>query len=238
MSATSLSPDAVEAGAVAREPLGAVATINRGVRIAPELSRGFTLTLLCAFGGAVGRVTVPILIQQAIDRGLRAGDVQVGVITVLGAIGLVVVALTAWSQRTAVARLGVRSEEALYGLRVRLFDHIHRLSLADHADERRGALVARVTSDIETLTQFFSWGGVAWLLDGTLMVARGGRDDRLRLGAGAGRLRRRGAVGDRVAPRAAAPGRRLRRGSREELRPADLGVGVRDGGGHDPRLRR
>ena len=34
----------------------------------------------------------------------------------------------------------------------------------------RGALVARVTSDIETLAQFFQWGGLAWLLDGTLMV--------------------------------------------------------------------
>ena len=63
-----------------------------------------------------------------------------------------------------------RSEEALYDLRARLFDHIHRLSLADHNEERTGALVARVTSDIETLAQFFQWGGLAWLLDGTLML--------------------------------------------------------------------
>ncbi|HNJ98903.1 MAG TPA: ABC transporter ATP-binding protein, partial [Ilumatobacteraceae bacterium] len=58
----------------------------------------------------------------------------------------------------------------LYGLRVRLFEHIHRLSLADHSEERKGALVARVTSDVETLAQFFQWGGIAWLLDGTLML--------------------------------------------------------------------
>ena len=74
------------------------------------------------------------------------------------------------AQRTAVARLGRRSEEALYGLRVRLFEHIHRLSIADHGEERKGALVARVTSDVETLAQFFSWGALAWLLDGTLML--------------------------------------------------------------------
>jgi ATP-binding cassette, subfamily B, bacterial len=73
-------------------------------------------------------------------------------------------------QRTAVVRLGVRSEQALSDLRTRLIDHIHRISLADHNDERRGALVARVTSDIETLAKFFRWGGLAWLLDGTLMV--------------------------------------------------------------------
>ena len=70
-------------------------------------------------------------------------------------------------------RLGTRSEQALYDLRGRLIGHIHRLSLADHNEERRGALVARVTSDIETLAQFFQWGGLAWLLDGPLMLLVG-----------------------------------------------------------------
>ena len=74
------------------------------------------------------------------------------------------------SQRTAIVRLGTRSEQALNDLRTRLIGHIHRISLADHNDEQRGALVARVTSDIETLTRFFQWGGLAWLIDGTLMM--------------------------------------------------------------------
>ncbi|MFM8776771.1 MAG: ABC transporter transmembrane domain-containing protein, partial [Actinomycetota bacterium] len=30
--------------------------------------------------------------------------------------------------------------------------------------------MSRVTSDIETLTMFFSWGALVWLLDGSLMV--------------------------------------------------------------------
>ena len=70
-------------------------------------------------------------------------------------------------------RLGTRSEEALFHLRGRLIGHIHRLSLADHNEERRGALVARVTSDIETLAQFFQWGGMTWLLNGPLMLLVG-----------------------------------------------------------------
>jgi ABC-type multidrug transport system fused ATPase/permease subunit len=45
------------------------------------------------------------------------------------------------------------------------------LSLEDHNNEKRGALVSRVTSDIETLTQFFSWGGLGLLLDGSQMFA-------------------------------------------------------------------
>jgi putative ABC transport system ATP-binding protein len=54
---------------------------------------------------------------------------------------------------------------------VRAFDHIHRLSMAEHNEQRRGALVARVTSDIETLAQFMEWGAVAWIVDGFLIVA-------------------------------------------------------------------
>lgn len=155
------------------EPLSrwsAAETIGRGVQEAPALRSGFGLTLAFAMVGAGGRVVIPILVQQAIDRGFRHGEVQVDTVAWLAAIGVVVVAIATVCQRTAVLRLGLRSEEALFGLRVRLFEHIHRLSIADHNEERKGSLVARVTSDVETLAQFFSWGALAWLLDGTVMV--------------------------------------------------------------------
>ncbi len=147
----------------------AVETIGRGVKEAPALKSGFGVTAALAAVGALGRVSIPILIQQTIDRGFRDGEVNLEVITWLAMIALVLVAVGAVCQRAAVARLGYRSEEALYGLRIRLFEHIHRMSVADHNEEKKGALVARVTSDVETLAQFFSWGAFAWLLDGTLM---------------------------------------------------------------------
>jgi ABC-type multidrug transport system fused ATPase/permease subunit len=156
------------------EPLGrfsAMSTIGRGLEAAPALRQGLGVTWLLAAGGAMGRLVVPILIQLSVDHGIRGvGDVRVGYVAVLVAIGGLCVALAAISQRQAVIRLAVRSEQSLYDLRVRLIEHIHRLSLADHNDERRGALVARITSDVETLAQFFQWGGLAWLLDGTLML--------------------------------------------------------------------
>src|SRR6185295_136996 len=140
------------------------------VEAAPALRRGIGTTFGLAMVGAAGRVVVPILVQQAIDHGLKEGQVDVGVVMTLGVIGVVVIIIATIAQRTAVARLGLRSEEALYSLRVKLFEHIHRLSLADHSEERKGGLVARVTSDVETLSQFFSGGALAWLLDGTLML--------------------------------------------------------------------
>lgn len=154
--------------------LGAVQTINRGVQAAPALRRGLGLTVLLAVIGAAGRVVVPILIQQSIDKGFDDGQVDVALIGRFAALGALAVIIATFAQRQAVVRLGVRSEEALYGLRVRLFDHIHRLSLADHSEERRGALVARVTGDVEAIAEFFAWGGLAWLLDGTLMIVVAG----------------------------------------------------------------
>jgi ATP-binding cassette subfamily B protein len=159
------------------EPIGrfsAVHTINRGLQEAPVLRQGLVVTWLLAAVGATGRVVVPVLLQQAIDRGIvREGGVRVGFVAVLAAIAAVALLVAGLAQRTAVLRLGQRSEQALYHLRARLIAHIHRISLADHNEERRGALVARVTSDIETLAQFFQWGGLAWLLDGPLMLMVG-----------------------------------------------------------------
>jgi putative ABC transport system ATP-binding protein len=54
---------------------------------------------------------------------------------------------------------------------VRTFDHVHRLSMAEHVEQRRGTLVSRVTSDIETLAQFMEWGAVAWIVDSVVILS-------------------------------------------------------------------
>ena len=157
----------------AEQKRGAVNVITRGLELSPALRRGLGLTVVLALCGTGTRVTVPILVQQVIDRGLDADGVDLRLVLVLCILCGVAVSASALSLRAAIRRLGVRSEEALYGLRVRLFEHIHGLSIAYHNEEKKGALVARVTSDIETLGQFFSWGALAWLLDGTLVVVIG-----------------------------------------------------------------
>ena len=65
------------------EPIGrfsAVHTIGRGVQEAPALRIGFGVTLLLAMIGAAGRVVIPVLIQQSIDKGYKDGAVQVDVV--------------------------------------------------------------------------------------------------------------------------------------------------------------
>ena len=146
------------------------AVIRQGVDIAPELRSGLGLTVVLALLGTGSRLVIPILLRQIIDNGFVDGKMRTQFVTLLCVAGLLSVLLSSVTLRLATARLGTRAERGLFVMRVRLFDHIHRLSLADHNEEKRGALVSRVTSDIETLTRFFSWGGLALLLDGSQML--------------------------------------------------------------------
>jgi putative ABC transport system ATP-binding protein len=148
-----------------------VAVLRRGFAESPELRRGIGLTVALALLGAGGRVVVPVLVQQVIDSGIVGGDVRMGQVWTMAVVAAVVVLATAVLNRATHVRLARASEDALFGLRTRAFDHIHRLSVAHHTDEHRGALVSRVTSDVETLSQFFSWGGLGWLINGAMMVA-------------------------------------------------------------------
>jgi ATP-binding cassette subfamily B protein len=161
----------MHAGEPVQERIQAMRLLRRGLAASPELRRGAVLTLLLALVAGGGRVITPVLVQQTIDHHINGGPVRMaGVLTLVG-IGVVLVLLTAWAARTTNQRLATASERALCGLRVRAFNHIHALSMAHHTEEQRGALVSRVTSDVETLGQFFRWGGLAWIINSALMLA-------------------------------------------------------------------
>ena len=67
--------------------------------------------------------------------------------------------------RATYLRLVRVAEQTLANLRVRVFAHVHRLSIAELDDTRRGVLTARVTADIETIARFAQWGAIAWIVN-------------------------------------------------------------------------
>jgi ATP-binding cassette, subfamily B, bacterial len=152
-------------------PLGALAVIRRGLAVSPELRRGIRVSFGFAVVAAIGKLTVPILVQQVLQRGIL-GPNGFRPVYVYSAASLAVgiIALVLWLSRVAYIRLVHAAEDTLYGLRVRVFEHIHQLSLADHNETKKGIFVSRVTSDIETLARFAQWGAVSWVVDGTLIV--------------------------------------------------------------------
>jgi putative ABC transport system ATP-binding protein len=152
-------------------PLGALAVIRRGLAVSPELRRGIKVSFGFAVIAAIGKLTVPILVQQVLQHGiLGPHGFRATYVYAAAALAVGIIALVLWLSRVAYIRLVHAAEDTLYGLRVRVFEHIHQLSLADHNETKKGIFVSRVTSDIETLARFAQWGAVSWVVDGTLIV--------------------------------------------------------------------
>ena len=150
----------------------ALVVLRRGVAISPELRRGFVITVAMALCMAIGRLVIPVLIQQILDRGVR-GDEGYRPGFVYGAclIAVLVILAVGVLSRFTYMRLIIVAETMLMELRQRTFAHIHRLSLADHVGSRTGVLTARVTSDVETLAQFAQWGAMAWAVNSVVILA-------------------------------------------------------------------
>jgi putative ABC transport system ATP-binding protein len=150
---------------------GAMAVLRRGLAVSPELRAGIGFTIAMAMAVAGGRLAVPILIQQILDRGLRSDEgFDIGFVYTACAGAAVLVCVLYGVGRATYVRLVRACEHTLYGLRVRTFAHIHSLSVAEHNETRRGVLVSRVTSDVETLARFMEWGATTWVVNSTIIV--------------------------------------------------------------------
>lgn len=162
---------APEETAVSPELQGALGVLRAGLAATPELKVGLLFTAGMAIGSGGGRLAVPVVIQQILDRGVLGEDgFRPGFVYPACAVAVAVIIGLFWLSRATYLRLITAAENSLYGLRVRAFEHIHRLAIADHTEKRRGELVARVTSDIETLAQFTQWGAVSWIVNGSIIV--------------------------------------------------------------------
>ena len=150
---------------------GALIVLKRGLQVSPELRTGASLTVLMALIVAAGSLAIPVLIQQILDQGLRGEEgLRSNFIYISCAIAFLIVSFVIFAQRATYNRLVRVAETTILELRVRVFRHLHRLSLADHQEARKGILTARVTSDIETLSQFAQWGAIAWIVDSVIIV--------------------------------------------------------------------
>ena len=145
--------------------------LRKGIATTPKLKKGLALTALAAVLSACGQLAIPILIRVAIDRGLQPGQqprpafVAISCLITAGIITLVFVL-----SRLTFLRLVEMTEGTLFDLRIKAFEHVHRLSIAEHNRSRLGTTVARVTSDVEQLAKFFEWGGMSWIINGTLLI--------------------------------------------------------------------
>ena len=138
---------------------------------APSLRRGIGATLVLATLGALGALVVPVLLQRLLDDELLGADgPDVTAAARLGALAASIAIAAGIASWRAMFRLVRTSAAGLHELRMRVFEHLHAVPTLAVARERRGALVARVTADIETVTQFIEWGGIGMLAGATQLT--------------------------------------------------------------------
>ena len=155
------------------EEIAAIATIRRGVHFSPELTEGFRGTLVLAVIASLGQVVVPIAVQQTLDRGLAGpGGPDVRFTVLMGLVAGLAVVVTSVASYAMTSRLFTASERGLATLRIKAFRHVHDLPLLTQNTESRGALVSRVTSDVDQVSQFLVFGGLIFVVSvGQILVA-------------------------------------------------------------------
>ncbi|MEO3812881.1 ABC transporter ATP-binding protein [Sphaerisporangium sp. B11E5] len=154
------------------EERSAIATLRHGLRLSPEFRVGLPVTLLLAVLATVGKIIVPVAVQQVIDKGLSGGAPDVPFIRNAVLLCAAAVLLTALCGYLMNVRLYRSTESGLASLRGKGFRHVHDLSVLTQNTERRGALVSRITGDVDQISTFMQWGGLMVIISvGQLFVA-------------------------------------------------------------------
>ncbi|TDQ48511.1 ABC transporter ATP-binding protein [Actinorugispora endophytica] len=159
--------------ALHRSADSAWATLRRGVALSPEFTQGLALTVVFALVATVGKIVVPMAVQQIIDNGmLDENGADLGFVARAVAVSAALVLVTAFCSYAMNARLYKATESGLATLRRKAFRHVHDLSVLTQNSERKGALVSRVTSDVDQISTFMQWGGILLIISaGQLLIA-------------------------------------------------------------------
>ncbi|MFD5276217.1 ABC transporter ATP-binding protein [Pseudarthrobacter sp. NPDC058362] len=150
--------------AVRRRSLALLGSLIRPVRVR------FWLTIATVVLSQAARAAGPALIAFGIDHALpalRAGDNFPLVLT--GGAYLLAAITTAGLTALYVTSTARLSQAMLLDLRVRVFRHTQRLSLEFHEKYTSGRIIARQTSDLETLRELLD-SGVSSLASGLLFM--------------------------------------------------------------------
>ena len=155
------------------ESIAAMQTIRRGIELSPELTDGLRGTLAFAVVSTIGRIVVPVSVQQTLDKGVNApGGPDIGFVAMVTTIAAVAVLVTGVASYKMTYRLFTSAERGLATLRTKAFRHVHDLPMLTQNTERRGALVSRVTSDVDQVSQFLVFGGIISIVSiGQVLVA-------------------------------------------------------------------
>jgi len=97
----------------------------------------------------------PVVMKTLIDDALQSGGASPGDVTRLGVLYFLTAvagAASAFAESRLIARIGQR---ILHTMRMRVFEHIHRMPVSALDRFGTGRLITRATNDVETLNEFY-----------------------------------------------------------------------------------
>jgi ABC-type multidrug transport system fused ATPase/permease subunit len=154
--------------------LGMLPTFRRLLRLWAEQWKLGVFGLGCSLVYTLISVTIPILIQRAIDNSIdtshdRHPQPLWPYLAIIGALAALR-AVVAFNRRYATARIGVRIEARMRELLYRAYLHYPRAFYDRHAT---GQVLSRATNDLYPIRYFIGWGLVQGMQSVMMIVAAG-----------------------------------------------------------------
>ena len=142
--------------------------LRRAGRYGKDLLGPAAGAMVATLLSTVAKLASPLVIRYGIDAGVTAGDLQVITTATLILLGVLVAQYI--SQRLSVYSVAWVAERYLREMRIRVFRHLINLDMGFFGRSKTGVLVARMTSDIEALTEFANQGAIS-VVSSLLMVS-------------------------------------------------------------------
>jgi ATP-binding cassette subfamily B protein len=142
--------------------------IRRAARMLRPYRRDTVLALTMVVLWTATTLAGPFLVRHGIDRGIKRRD---GGALDAAVMGYVVVAVISYiSYRFQVLLISRIGESFLRDLRLRVFDHLQRLSMPFYDREKAGVIVSRMTSDVDSMQELVQMGLLMFVSNGLLLV--------------------------------------------------------------------
>ena len=144
---------------------------RRRLRVLLRLARPYRARTALAVATLIAYTGVallpPYLAKIAVDDGIAAQDLDTLTLVVVVFVAAGIAAFVLSSAQTYFT--GWVGERALADLRIQLFGHLQRLSLGYYERNRTGAIVSRITNDVEALDQLVT-DGISSLVQNSLVL--------------------------------------------------------------------
>ena len=127
-------------------------TFLRSFKLVPEISRPFFWSSLIALTGSGLRMVGPQLISRGIDDGVLKSDYEY--LLLQSFFYFITLVLLYFVASKALLAIGLVGESYVRSIREKLFRHLASLDINYFEKNKTGVLVARMTSDMQSLNEF------------------------------------------------------------------------------------